>query len=388
MEEPRRQAGEEPLVVVWQPDGSLAIGSDPERVTVKKERSAPPARIVPTPEEAAAAQRALEERRAEALLYQQTTLRRRRNIFLALTACDFFFFFGVLIYQAAAAHSLMSGIRMSTEQNDGFFATDERSSSDTIVVTSQGGSSSSNSSNSSNSSGIRQLVPLAWWINPSSLRLEDLVFSLVADIVAAAGAVQNRTAVLSLYCVVQVLSTTALSTVAGLSLSLFTAFRLVLLLLAFYLRSAIFTWIALQQAAELPLEPSTAARLQQMLSQPPQNSFLRMLFRPPRADSSSGARPEQQATAAAAGRSGSATEQQALVQHPVLPANVAVATAPDAHVAAHVPLPSAGVAGPASIARGSLEGQGSADIELAAGAAMHGSQQQHRLQQQGREHSE
>lgn len=53
---------------------------------------------------------------------------------------------------------------------------------------------------------------------------------------AAAGAVQNRTAALSLYCVVQVLSTTALSTVAGLSLSLFTAFRLVLLLLAFYLR--------------------------------------------------------------------------------------------------------------------------------------------------------
>lgn len=53
---------------------------------------------------------------------------------------------------------------------------------------------------------------------------------------AAAGAVQNRTAVLSLYCVVQVLSTTALSTVTGLSLSLFTAFRLVLLLLAFYLR--------------------------------------------------------------------------------------------------------------------------------------------------------
>lgn len=47
---------------------------------------------------------------------------------------------------------------------------------------------------------------------------------------------QNRTAVLSLYCVVQVLSTTALSTVTGLSLSLFTAFRLVLLLLAFYLR--------------------------------------------------------------------------------------------------------------------------------------------------------
>jgi hypothetical protein len=51
-----------------------------------------------------------------------------------------------------------------------------------------------------------------------------------------AGAVQNRTAVLSLYCIVQVLSTTALSTIAGLSLSLFTAFRLVLLLLAFYLR--------------------------------------------------------------------------------------------------------------------------------------------------------
>jgi hypothetical protein len=48
--------------------------------------------------------------------------------------------------------------------------------------------------------------------------------------------VQNRTAVLSLYCIVQVLSTTALSTIAGLSLSLFTAFRLVLLLLAFYLR--------------------------------------------------------------------------------------------------------------------------------------------------------
>jgi hypothetical protein len=60
-----------------------------------------------------------------------------------------------------------------------------------------------------------------------------LLFLLLS---AAAGAVQNRTAVLSLYCIVQVLSTTALSTMAGLSLSLFTAFRLVLLLLAFFLR--------------------------------------------------------------------------------------------------------------------------------------------------------
>lgn len=59
---------------------------------------------------------------------------------------------------------------------------------------------------------------------------------LVLSLFAAAGAVQNRTAVLSLYCVVQVLSTAALSTMLGLSLSLFTAFRLVSLLLAFYLR--------------------------------------------------------------------------------------------------------------------------------------------------------
>jgi hypothetical protein len=96
-------------------------------------------------------------------------------------ACDFCFFFGVLIYQAAVAHSLMSGIRLDAEQRDSFFATDDGS---------DGGSSSDSqddSSSSSSGSGIRPLVPLAWWLNPSNLRLEDMVFSIVIDIVAAAG---------------------------------------------------------------------------------------------------------------------------------------------------------------------------------------------------------
>jgi hypothetical protein len=39
---------------------------------------------------------------------------------------------------------------------------------------------------------MRQLVPLTWWLNPSSLRLEDLVFSIIIDIVAAAGELQLR----------------------------------------------------------------------------------------------------------------------------------------------------------------------------------------------------
>jgi hypothetical protein len=39
---------------------------------------------------------------------------------------------------------------------------------------------------------MRQLVPLAWWLNPSSLRLEDWVFSIIIDIVAAAGELRLR----------------------------------------------------------------------------------------------------------------------------------------------------------------------------------------------------
>ncbi|KAF6256634.1 hypothetical protein COO60DRAFT_92710 [Scenedesmus sp. NREL 46B-D3] len=369
------QSHEELLVVIWQPDGSLAIGSDPARVLTKKQRTAIPAPGTLSSEETAAAQQALEERRAEALQYQRTTLHRRRNVFLALIACDFCFFFGVLVYQAAAAQSLMNGLTPETEGADSFFATSGTSNS---------GASSSSEGDSSTSSS-RRLIPLAWWISPSSLRLEDLVLSIVIDIMAAAGAVQNRTAVLSLYCVVQVLSTAALSTMLGLSLSLFTAFRLVSLLLAFYLRSAIFTWIALQQAAELPLEPDTAARLQQLLLRSGRTSLFNMLFRTPRLDSS---RQEQQPAEVAAerGDTSSATEQQGLVQHLILPAAGATASSaaatPAPAVAPMHEVSSAGAAGPASIARGSLEGQGSAEVELAAGASLHHAQQQQQQQQQ------
>jgi hypothetical protein len=147
-------------------------------------------------------------------------------------------------------------------------------------------------------------------------------------------------------------------------------------------RSAIFTWIALQQAADLPMEPTTAARLQQMLSQPGRNSLFAMLFRPPRLDGSS--QQEQQAAAAAAERgssSSSPTEQQGLVQYAVAPAAVAATSSgdvlpADVSLARVQGVSSAGVAGPATIPRDSLEGQSSAEVELAAGAALHNVRQQ------------
>jgi hypothetical protein len=155
------------------------------------------------------------------------------------------------------------------------------------------------------------------------------------------------------------------------------------------LRSAIFTWIALQQAADLPMEPSTAARLQHMLSQPGRNSLFAMLFRPPRLDSSSGQ--EQQAAAAAAerGSSSSPTEQQGLVQYAVAPATgSAVVSSADLALGRVQQVSSAGAAGPATIPRGSLEGQGSAEVELelAAGAALHNVQQPQQQVQQQQQH--
>jgi hypothetical protein len=74
---------------------------------------------------------------------------------------------------------------MGADQASSMFAVDDRSISSDVSNSNEDGSSGSSSSSGS---GIKTLVPLAWWINPSSLRLEDLVFSIVIDILAAAGA--------------------------------------------------------------------------------------------------------------------------------------------------------------------------------------------------------
>jgi hypothetical protein len=135
------------------------------------------------------------------------------------------------------------------------------------------------------------------------------------------------------------------------------------------------------------MEPTTAARLQQMLSQLSRNSLFAMLFRPPRLDSSS--QQEQQAAAAAAerGSSSSPAEQQGLVQYAVAPAAVAATrsgdvSSADVSLARVQGVSSAGAGSPATIPRGSLEGQSSAELELAAGAALHNVRQQQQQQQQ------
>ncbi|KIZ03221.1 hypothetical protein MNEG_4741 [Monoraphidium neglectum] len=94
-------------------------------------------------------------------------------------------------------------------------------------------------------------VTVTWWLVPSELKLEDVIFSLVLDLLGALGALNNRTSIISLFILLEALCT-ALITLSG--VSLFHLFRISLLVGAFYMRASILMAAAMDDAV-LMLRP-------------------------------------------------------------------------------------------------------------------------------------
>lgn len=114
--------------------------------------------------------------------------------------CDLSFFFGALIYQGLARqHSDQDSWLPDTAPSiDNLSAADPYYSSEDSTT----GSSSGHIIGDISSGSGHILLALTWWINPKTLRLQDVLCSVAADLLGVAG---EEVAVVGKHCVSGVL---------------------------------------------------------------------------------------------------------------------------------------------------------------------------------------
>eukprot|EP00775_Hariotina_reticulata_P005375 gene5375-5610_t len=102
-------------------------------------------------------------------------------------------------------------------------------------------------------SGWKKIAPhFSWWFAMADVKLVDILFTFVVDLLGLEGAFSKRVAALTLYCMLQMLGT-ALMTLSVSSISLLTLFRAALLVAALLVRSAILRFGVLIAAAAAAL---------------------------------------------------------------------------------------------------------------------------------------
>lgn len=179
-----------PRIVVENPDGSVLLGADYERIP--KEAPRPP--VASAEDDGQANSELASARRAQLALFHAQVLVPRRRFFVCVLGGDTFFFLVALITLVAYKRS------------------PERASSHSIRF--------------------------SWWLNFDDLSLVDIIMCFLIDVIGLVGTLQERRYLVSLFILLTAVSTALLTLVC---ISLFHVYRFLLLVTAFNYRSALIT---------------------------------------------------------------------------------------------------------------------------------------------------